>query len=68
VPEPLDQLPLLPPASGVPVHVRRGWLALPYRDHRQCVACGATCMTAGKRRSSQRCLECHASRRRRLAA
>ena len=41
-----DQLPLLP-AAGVPAHARLGWLALPYRDHRPCVGCGETCMTAG---------------------
>jgi predicted nucleic acid-binding Zn ribbon protein len=59
-----DQLALIPDA-GVPAHVRLSWLALPYRDHRQCVGCGSACMTAGRRRSAQRCLDCHAAARKR---
>jgi hypothetical protein len=58
-----EQLPLLP-AAGVSAHARLGWLALPYRDHRQCVGCGTACMTAGRRRTQQRCLDCHVARRR----
>jgi hypothetical protein len=59
-----DQLPLLP-AAGVPAHARLAWLALPYRDHRRCVGCGEAGVTAGRRRTAQRCLECHVARRRR---
>jgi hypothetical protein len=61
-----DQLPLLPPAEGVPANVRRAWLALPFRDQRPCAVCGTVALTAGRRRSSQRCLDCHASGRRRV--
>ncbi|HEY1478614.1 MAG TPA: hypothetical protein VGF46_01210 [Gaiellales bacterium] len=61
----VEQLPLLPPAAGVPSHVRLSWLALPYRDHRHCVGCGSEAITAGRRRTAQRCLDCHATRTRR---
>jgi hypothetical protein len=63
-----EQLPLLAPAEGVPANVRRAWLALPYRDQRPCSVCGTVAVTAGRRRTSQRCLECHATRRRRVRA
>jgi hypothetical protein len=58
-----DQLPLLP-AAGIPPHKRLQWLALPYRDHRRCVGCGEESMTAGRRRTAQRCLDCHVAPRR----
>lgn len=58
-----QQLTLVP--LEVPVAARRAWLALPFRDQRACSSCGATDVTtAGKRRSSQRCLACFTARKR----
>ncbi len=59
-----EQLELLPREASPAV--RRGWLALPFRDTRACSSCGAVgATTAGKRRSSQRCVTCFALQRRR---
>ena len=54
-----DQLDLGVDAAPDP-RILRAWRALPFRSSRTCAGCGEVTLTAGKRRSSQRCLACFA--------
>jgi hypothetical protein len=62
--EPAEQQLALEVTVAVDVIVLQAWRGLPFRDTRSCSACGRQRACAGRRRSSQLCVECFAESRR----
>jgi hypothetical protein len=62
--EPAEQQLALEVPVTVDAIVLQAWRGLPFRDTRSCSACGRQRACAGRRRSSQVCVECFAEARR----